>query len=88
MQTLTIRPAALSDNAAITRIYADAVRNGGSTISNDPSFFFYLTYALKPQASNSGWRFTGSLPEHAAYPQVWSASQWQGAGQPLPPAVK
>ena len=36
MQTLAIRPAALSDNAAITRIYADAVRNGTATFEIDP----------------------------------------------------
>jgi L-amino acid N-acyltransferase YncA len=36
MQTLTIRPAALSDIAAITRIYADAVYNGTATFEIDP----------------------------------------------------
>jgi L-amino acid N-acyltransferase YncA len=35
MQTFTIRPAALTDNAAITRIYADAVRNGTATFEID-----------------------------------------------------
>jgi phosphinothricin acetyltransferase len=36
MQPLTIRPAALSDNAAITRIYAGAVRNGTASFEIDP----------------------------------------------------
>jgi L-amino acid N-acyltransferase YncA len=36
MQTLTIRPAALSDIAAITRIYADAVRDGTATFEIEP----------------------------------------------------
>jgi len=36
MQTLTIRPAALADIAAITRIYADAVRNGTASFELEP----------------------------------------------------
>jgi phosphinothricin acetyltransferase len=36
MQTLTIRPAALADIAAITRIYADAVHNGTATFEIEP----------------------------------------------------
>jgi len=36
MQTLTIRPAALADIAAITRIYADAVRNGTASFEIEP----------------------------------------------------
>jgi L-amino acid N-acyltransferase YncA len=35
MQTLIIRPAALADIAPITRIYADAVRNGTATFEID-----------------------------------------------------
>ena len=36
MQTLTIRPATATDIAAITRIYADAVRNGTATFEVEP----------------------------------------------------
>jgi L-amino acid N-acyltransferase YncA len=36
MQTLTIRPAVLADIAAITRIYADAVRNGTASFEIEP----------------------------------------------------
>jgi L-amino acid N-acyltransferase YncA len=36
MQTLTIRPATAADIAAITRIYADAVRNGTATFEIEP----------------------------------------------------
>jgi L-amino acid N-acyltransferase YncA len=36
MQTLIIRPAALSDIADITRIYADAVRHGTATFEIEP----------------------------------------------------
>jgi len=36
MQRLIIRPAALADIAAITRIYADAVRNGTATFEIEP----------------------------------------------------
>ena len=36
MHTLTIRPAAFSDIAVITRIYAEAVRNGTATFEIEP----------------------------------------------------
>jgi hypothetical protein len=61
---------------------ADAVRSGSAVISNDNSFFFYLTYALKPSQPNSPWRFTGVLPRNVQYPSVWDPQQWEEAGRP------
>ncbi len=63
-----------------------AVRDGGAVVGNNPSFFLYLTYALRvPDASP--WRFAGSLPTVVEYPQVWGAEDWQAAGRPLRPTI-
>jgi hypothetical protein len=63
-----------------------AVRQGGVVVGNDPSFFLYLTYALRlPQSTP--WRFVGILPSLVQDQQVWGPDEWQAAGRPLPPAV-
>ncbi len=36
-------------------------RQGGLVIGNDPSFFLYLTYALRAFRQSTPWRFVGSL---------------------------
>jgi hypothetical protein len=66
---------------------AETVRNGGLVIGNNPSFFFYLTYALQVPPSDSRWRFSGVLPEGVTHPQVWEPEAWQAAGRPLHPLV-
>ncbi len=71
--------------ANISAQAVQAIRDGGFIIGDNPSFFFYLTYALEASPTNSSWRFSGSLPEAVHHPQVWSASDWQAAGQPLKP---
>jgi hypothetical protein len=60
-----------------------AARAGAMVIGNNPSFFFYLTYALQVPPSASGWRFSGLLPETVHYPQVWEPDEWAEAGHPL-----
>jgi hypothetical protein len=63
-----------------------AVRDGGAVIGNDPSFFLYLTYALRvPNATP--WHFSGSLPSVVRYPQVWGPDDWQAASRPVRPTV-
>jgi hypothetical protein len=62
-----------------------AVHDGGFVIGDNPAFFFDLTYALPAPPPNSSWRFSGSLPEAVHHPQVWSARDWQAAGQPIAP---
>jgi hypothetical protein len=66
---------------------AQAAQGGMAVIGNNGSFFLYLTYELKPAQSNSGWRFTGALPEDVQYPLVWDPKQWEEAGRPEPPGV-
>jgi len=58
---------------------ADAVRGGSGVISNDESFFLYLTYALKPSLPS---RFNGFLPAEVRYPSVWDPTEWENAGRP------
>ena len=66
---------------------ADTLRAGSDIISNDNSFFFYLTYALKPSPPNSSWRFTGALPRQIQYSSVWDPYGWEKAGRPKPTTV-
>lgn len=66
---------------------AQSVQGGTAVISDDNSFFLYLTYELKPAPSNSGWRFTGALPRDVQHPLVWDPKQWEQAGRPEPPGV-
>jgi hypothetical protein len=73
--------------SSVAQDAADAVRSGSAVISNDNSFLFYLTYALKPSQPNSSWRFTGVLPRKVQYPSVWDAKQWEEAGRPKPASV-
>jgi hypothetical protein len=67
---------------SVTQDASDLLRGGSGVISNDNTFFFYLTYALKPGQSNSGWRFTGALPRQVQYASVWDPKQWEEAGRP------
>ena len=69
--------------ASISVQAVQAIHDGGFIIGDNPSFFFYLTYALPAPPANSSWRFSGSLPEAVHHPQVWSPSDWQAAGQPI-----
>jgi hypothetical protein len=62
---------------------ADTVLQGGLVIGNNPSFFFYLTYALQIPQSPSGFHFSGIVGETIKNPQVWDAENWENAGRPL-----
>jgi hypothetical protein len=73
--------------SSVSQDAADAVRSGSAVISNDDSFFFYLTYALRPSQPNSRWRFTGVLPRKVQYASVWDPKQWEDAGRPRPASV-
>ena len=66
---------------------ADALRGGSGVISNDRSFFLYLTYAVKPVLPNSSSRFNGLLPAEVQYPSVWNPTEWENAGRPKPDGV-
>ena len=73
--------------SSVAQDAAEALRGGAGIISNDDSFFFYLTYALKPPQSNSRWRVMGALPRQTQYPSVWDPKGWEEAGRPKPATV-
>ncbi|HUO34609.1 MAG TPA: glycosyltransferase family 39 protein [Candidatus Acidoferrum sp.] len=61
---------------------AEVVREGGIVIGNNPSFFFYLTYALPADTPVGSGRVWGLLPNSVHHPGVYSFSQWQKEGRP------
>jgi hypothetical protein len=73
--------------ASVADDAAQALRSGSGVIGNNDTFFFYLTYALKPSEPNTSWHFTGSLPGQTQYPSVWDPKQWADAGHPKPATV-
>jgi hypothetical protein len=66
---------------------AEAVRGGALVVGNNPSFFFYLTYALEAPESVRPWRFSGVLTQTLHHPQVWDPEAWETAGRPVRPRV-
>jgi hypothetical protein len=66
---------------------AGNMATGAGIISNNPSFFFYLTYALKVPPSPGTWRFAGALPSDVRAPNVWSPEDWIAAGYPQRPQM-
>jgi hypothetical protein len=66
---------------------ATKVREGATVISDKPSFFFYLTYALREQGTGIPWKMTGLLPDQVRHPQVKSAKEWMAVGHPTPPSA-
>lgn len=66
---------------------ASALRNGSGVIGNNPSFFFYLTYALHVPQDRVDWRFSGTLPAQVRSEGVWDPEEWLAAGQPVRPTM-
>ena len=62
---------------------ANVARTGGIVIGNNPSFFFYLTYDLAASGDKAITNFAGLLPDSTRRPNVYDASQWLDAGQPI-----
>ena len=66
---------------------AEKIHVGAKVISNNPSFFFYLTYILRAPDEGADWKFTGMLPDTVHYPNVMSGDEWLAAGHPFAPTV-
>ncbi len=66
---------------------AEAARGGAIVVGNNPSFFFYLTYALQAPDAIRPWRFSGVLTQTVRHPQVWEAGDWEAAGRPVSPLL-
>ena len=86
-QTYYAAPRFLEPWETVAQDAAEAVRGGGMVVGNNPSFFFYLTYALQVPESSRPWRFSGVLTETVQHPQVWEVEAWHAAGRPLRPQV-
>jgi hypothetical protein len=80
-------PRFLEPWAQIAADAAVSVRDGSAVVGNNPSFFFYLTYALKGPDPGAPWRFTGALPYDVRFENVWAPEQWIAAGRAIPPRV-
>jgi len=73
---------------AIAAEAAGALGQGSGVIGNNPSFFFYLTYALKiPGTAPMPWRFMGMLPRDVHSENVWAPEEWITAGRPIRPRM-
>jgi hypothetical protein len=60
---------------AVARRAADVVQEGGTVIGNNPSFFFYLTYAF-PTGNCARGSFVGLLPDSVRRSGVYDPQQW------------
>ena len=70
----------------VAQLSADVIHNGGVVIGNNPSFFFYMTYLLPPDASATDHGFAGLLPR-AHRKGIYDPDQWAIAGRPLGPTT-
>ena len=64
---------------------AEVVRNHGTVIGDNPSFFFYLTYLLPstPPRDSGNENFYGYLPRSVQTPGVYDAPHWVAANRPV-----
>jgi Dolichyl-phosphate-mannose-protein mannosyltransferase len=58
---------------------AERSRSGAVVIGNNPSFFFYLTYALHPPGQPGGWE----MLQNSSGSGVFDAEDWIEIGRPL-----
>jgi hypothetical protein len=66
---------------------AETVKEGGLVVGNNPSFLFYLTYALQVPPSPNRFLFSGVVGDAIPNPQVWQPENWEQAGRPVRPRV-
>jgi hypothetical protein len=62
---------------------ATKINAGATVIGNSPSFFLYLTYALRISDQPGPWKFVGLLPDQVHQPHVLSPVEWALAGSPV-----
>jgi hypothetical protein len=66
---------------------AQRASSGSLVIGNNPSFLFYLTYALRVPERPEGWRFAGAVAWTISDPRVFNPQDWAEAGHPLRPQI-
>jgi hypothetical protein len=64
---------------------AEKIRGGATVVSNSPSFFLYLSYALQNPITDATKKLDGVLPDQIHDPRVQSPEQWLAAGHPIGP---
>ena len=62
---------------------AEKIHAGATVIADSPSFFLYLTYALRVPNQNVSWKLVGLLPDQILHPQVLSPVEWSLARRPV-----
>jgi hypothetical protein len=80
-------PSFLEPWPRVADLAAGKIREGATVIADKPSFFFYLTYALRESGSGLPWKIAGLLPDQVRHPQVKSVTDWMAAGHPIPPSA-
>jgi hypothetical protein len=86
-RTLYAAPRWVEPWQSVAQDAATVVRQGGVVIGNNPSFFFYLTYALPPDDSARSSGFSGLLPASVRHRNVFDPQQWILAGHPQGPTT-
>ncbi len=66
---------------------AGEVKRGAVVIGNNPSFFFYLTDAMRSPSGIGASDFVGSYPVWLKHPQLFDPIQWLQAGQVYGPTT-
>jgi hypothetical protein len=65
---------------------SEVIHMGGIVIGNNPSFFFYMTYALSDNNLEPSQKFAGLLP-NIRRSGVYDPAQWVDANRPLGPTT-
>ena len=60
---------------------AGEVKKDAVVIGNNPSFFFYLTDAIRSSGDRANRGFVGSYPVYLKHPQLFDTNQWLEAGK-------
>jgi hypothetical protein len=66
---------------------AAEVQKDAVVIGNNPSFFFYLTDALRSSGNGASSDFVGTYPVYLKHPQIFDTNQWLKAGQVFGPTT-
>jgi hypothetical protein len=72
---------------SVASAVAGDVRKGAVVIGNNPSFFFYLTDAIRSSGSDASRGFAGMYPVCMRHPQLFNPNQWLEAGGVFAPTT-
>jgi len=66
---------------------AQQVKKDAVVIGNNPSFFFYLTDALRSSGNPASSDFVGTYPVYLKHPRLFDTNQWLEAGKIYAPTT-